>query len=175
MAQRFFYEFRTLLGKSVTVNIYDRDFTGTAIELDKDVPNSPGMPTDNPVTIEEDDSTNMLDVIRTKTGYLNFVELTDGGLAPLYAKDNTQIEVQIRVSGYLIFKGYVQAQTFDSEWMSHRRKVKIPIQSYMETMDNEHISDCESTGVTSFGEIIESDFSMYSNIIMPELDTEDID
>lgn len=175
MARRYFYEFRTLLGKYVTVNIYDRDFTGTAIELDKDVPNSPGMPTDNPVVIEEDDSTNMLDVIRTKTGYLNFVELTDGGLAPLYAKDNTQIEVQIRVSGYLIFQGYVQAQTFDSEWMSHRRKVKIPIQSYMETMDNKQISDCESMGVTSFGEIIESDFSRYSNIIIPELDTEDID
>ena len=73
MARRFFYEFRTLLGKYVTVNIFDRDFTGTAIELDKDVPNSPGMPTDNPVVIEEDDSTNMLDVIRTKTGYINIV------------------------------------------------------------------------------------------------------
>ena len=175
MAKRFYYSFKTMLKRTVTVDIYDRDYSGSAVELNKDVPNSPGCPSVTPVTIEEDNSTDMLDVIRIKTGYLNFIELVEGGLSALYAKDNSQISIEIRFSGNLIFKGYVQAQTFDSEWMSYRRKVKIPIQSYLGTMDEEPTSECDSTGDTLFGTIIENNFSRYSYIIMPEIKAEDID
>jgi len=169
MAKRFYFTFKTILNRTVTVDIYDRDYSGSAIELNKDVANSPGCPTDDPVTIEEDDSTNMLDVFRTKTGYLNFIELTEGGLASLYAKDNSQFEVQIKVDNSLIFKGYIQAQTFDSDWKKYRTKVRIPIQSFMETMDNEPISDIDYSGSTSLGEVVENDFQRYDNIIIPDL------
>jgi hypothetical protein len=169
MAKRFYFTFKTILNRTVTVDIYDRDYSGSAIELNKDVANSPGCPTDDPVTIEEDDSTNMLDVFRTKTGYLNFIELTEGGLASLYAKDNSQLEVQIKVDNLLIFKGYIQAQTFDSDWKKYRTKVRIPIQSFMETMDNEPISDIDYSGSTSLGEVVENDFQRYAHIVIPDL------
>lgn len=83
----------------------------------------------NPVTIEEDDSEDLLEVVRYKTGYLNVVEETNGQLDGLIPTTNTSHKVKIWYGTDLIFVGFMQAQTFENTWESAPRQMSFPIMS----------------------------------------------
>ena len=177
MAKRWYFQTKTRRGNTLNVDIFDDNYSGTAINLSKDVSGSPGCPAIHPVTIDEELDSDMFNVLRMKTGYLNFIELTPGGLKDLYAKTNTQFMVSISLNSNLIFVGYIQAQVFQAEYLNGFNKVKIPIMSLMKAYMDEPIdaSDVDSYGFTSIGELIEYNFSKYQYIVMPELPTEDED
>ena len=83
----------------------------------------------NPVTIEEDDSDDLLEVVRYKTGYLNVIEETNGQLDELIPTTNTSHKVKIWYGNDLIFVGFMQAQTFENTWESAPRQMSFPIMS----------------------------------------------
>lgn len=83
----------------------------------------------NPVTIEEDDSDDLLEVVRYKTGYLNVIEETNGQLDGLIPTTNTSHKVKIWYGTDLIFVGFMQAQTFENTWESAPRQMSFPIMS----------------------------------------------
>lgn len=83
----------------------------------------------NPVTIEEDDSDDLLEVVRYKTGYLNVIEETNGQLDGLIPTTNTSHKVKIWYGTDLIFVGFLQAQTFENTWESAPRQMSFPIMS----------------------------------------------
>lgn len=83
----------------------------------------------NPVTIEEDDSDDLLEVVRYKTGYLNVIEETNGQLDGLIPTTNTSHKVKIWYGDDLIFVGFMQAQTFENTWESAPRQMSFPIMS----------------------------------------------
>lgn len=83
----------------------------------------------NPVTIEENDSDDLLEVVRYKTGYLNVIEETNGQLDGLIPTTNTSHKVKIWYGADLIFVGFMQAQTFENSWESAPRQMSFPIMS----------------------------------------------
>ena len=83
----------------------------------------------NPVTIEEDDSDDLLEVVRYKTGYLNIIEEINGQLDELIPTTNTSHKVKIWYGDDLIFVGFMQAQTFENTWESAPRQMSFPIMS----------------------------------------------
>ena len=180
MAKRWFYTFKTFQGHTCEVDICDETFNGTPIELNKDVPGSPGCPSDNPVVIEEDSSDNLLENVRIKTGYLNFIELTDGGLKDMFPLTNNQFEVFIFINkpanvaydsddadDYIIFHGYIQAQSFRNDYLSNRTSIKLPIQSMMGL-----IGDYNTEGSVSLDGNFADLAPYYKYLVFPDLKIE---
>ena len=145
MALRFYFKFKTFLNHTCRVDIYDKYYSGSAVELKKDIVNSPGCPADNPLIIEEDNSDNLLDNVRVKTGYINLVELIDGGLRPLFPEKNDDMEMYVLMDipdnissdsadadPYITLHGYIQAQSFENDYFSYKKEQKIPFMSTME-------------------------------------------
>lgn len=173
---RWYFTFQTFNGNTCRVEIYDRNYSGSAVELNKDVNGSPGCPSDNPVVIEEDNSNDMLQTVRTKTGYLHLIELTEDGLRAMFPETGTQMSVRITLNSQLIFNGFIQSQTFESKYKSYRRKVDIPIVSAIGAVLNEPMSDTAwgtPTGLCKLGYIFEDEFSFYTYLVMPEFDVRD--
>lgn len=178
MAKRWYYTFKTFQGHTCEVDICDETFTGTAIELNKDVAGSPGCPSDNPVVIEEDNSDDLLDVVRIKTGYLNFVELTTNGLQDMFPQRNGSFEVFIFLNkpanvsydaaaaeDYMTFHGYIQAQSFKNDYLGYRPNIKLPIQSVMGVLQDQPIDTGNSTIIRVFA----NSFSNYKYLVLPRL------
>lgn len=175
MAKRWYFSFKTLQQKTCTVNIYDRTYSGAAIELTQNNPTAPGYPAASPLDIDEDDSQDLLEVLRTKTGYINLIETSPNSLKDMYAKTSNQFDVEVIYDGVTIFKGYVQAQSFETDYMEPHHKVSLPIMSYMEYLRDIQMdaSTFEDTMTVTCGEIFENQFSLYDYIIIPNIETED--
>lgn len=174
---RWYFTFKTFKGDTCRVEIYDKDWSGTAKELNKDVAGSPGCPAENPVVIDEDDSQNLLDVVRTKTGYLHLIELEEGALADMFPLTGTQLSVTIMLNNAVIFRGYVQSQTFESKYKSYRSKLDVPIVSVIGAILNEPMSDAawgSAAGLCAFDWIFaENGFNAYTYLVMPYFDVVD--
>lgn len=113
--------FRSLNGVSCVVNVYQEGWTGGVTEL---------TGATDPVTIEEDDTKDLLDTIRYKTGYLRVVEPFYGALNALYPQTDTDHYVEIlRGSQQPVFIGYMQAQSFGSPYVAGPRVLEFPIVS----------------------------------------------
>ncbi|MCR5366708.1 MAG: hypothetical protein K6E67_11290 [Prevotella sp.] len=173
---RWYFTFQTFIGNTCRVEIDDRNYSGSAVELNKDVTGSPGCPSDNPVVIEEDNSNDMLQAVRTKTGYLHLIELTQDGLRAMFPETGTQMSVRITLNSQLIFYGYIQSQTFESKYKSYRRKVDIPIVSAIGAVLDEPMSDTawgSPTGLCKLGYVFEDEFSFYTYLVMPDFGVRD--
>ena len=88
----------------------------------------------HPIEWQENDSDNLLSVVRFSTGYLRLVEENFGDLNSLYPSKNNQRRVSFfygesSQTTKRFFKGFVQAQNYDSEWRSGARNVDLPIVS----------------------------------------------
>ena len=173
---RWYFTFQTFSGNTCRVDIDDRNYSGSAVELNKDVTGSPGCPSDNPVVIEEDNSNDMLQAVRTKTGYLHLIELTEDGLRAMFPETGTQMSVRITLNSELIFNGFIQSQTFESRYKSYRRKVDIPIVSAIGAVLNEPMSDTawgDPTGLCKLGYVFEDEFNFYTYLVMPDFNVQD--
>lgn len=177
MARKYYFKFKTFQNHTCRVDIYDATFSGTATELSKDVAGSPGCPSDEPLIIEEDHSDNLLDNVRTKTGYINLIELTTGGLQDLFPQRNDSLEVYALLDvadnvsatdaaeDNVIFYGYVQAQSFDNDYLAYSSELSIPITSIMGVIQDQPITTTKNVVKDIF---IES-FSSYKYIVLPGL------
>ena len=173
---RWYFTFQTFSGNTCRVEIDDRNYSGSAVELNKDVTGSPGCPSDNPVVIEEDNSNDMLQAVRIKTGYLHLIELTEDGLRAMFPETGTQMSIRITLNSQLIFNGYIQSQTFESKYKSYRRKVDIPIVSAIGAVLEEPMSDTawgSPAGLCKLGYVFEDEFSFYTYLVMPDFDVRD--
>lgn len=177
MARKYFFTFKTFQNHTCRVDINDATYSGTAIELTKNNLNSPGCPADEPVVIEEDNSDNLFDVVRTKTGYLNLIEFQEGSLDDLHPQRNNDLEVYVLMDApssmmptdngaddYIIFHGYIQAQSFDNTLYGYRNEKKIPIQSVMGTFGSKEINTDHIGDILS---ILYYSMPQYKYIVMP--------
>lgn len=175
MARKYYFKFKTFQNHTCRVDIYDADYSGTAIELSKDVAGSPGCPADSPVVIEEDNSDDLLEVVRTKTGYLRLIELTAGGLSDIFPKADDQLEVYVLIDVAdttaapdapmeTVFHGYIQAQSFDSDYVGYLQELKIPIQSIVNAIGEQQI---DKDHIETVADIFQYSFSEYTDIVLP--------
>ena len=119
----------SLNGTSCRIDIYDEGWTGGVTELSTNNANAPGVAAADPIYYEEDDSEDLLTVVRYKTGYINLVEKTYNGLIDLYPETDTEHYVEFYYGSTLEFTGYIQAQTFENDWTAPPREIQLPIQS----------------------------------------------
>ena len=130
-------QFKSLNETGCLVNIYEEDFASNAdtTKTGADVPFAVesgvaeliGGAT--PFIIQENDSEDLTDVFRYKTGYIRAVETSYGQLTDLYPSTNTQHYVEMYYGSTLAFVGYMQAQSFDNNWVASPRGLAFPIMS----------------------------------------------
>ena len=112
--------FKSLRGVDCKVNIYLDGYTGTPLQLTGGA---------TPVYWEENDSKDLLKVVRTKTGYISFIEETFGQWSEVFPTTNIDRYVEVLYGTKVMFTGYLQAQSFENGWVAPPREIQIPIQS----------------------------------------------
>lgn len=131
-------QFKSLNNTGCLVNIYEDGYTGSSADTTKtgaDVP----FAVENGVTeltgasvpfeYEEDDDENLLTPIRFKTGYINVIETESGELNDLAPQTNTSHYVEVFYGSEVAFSGFMQAQTFENDWVSSPREMSYPVMS----------------------------------------------
>lgn len=132
MALRWRIPFTSRKGYYCHIDIYDPSYTGsTVIELSTTNPDAPAVPAPDPFYYEEDDDQDLLKVVRIKTGYINLVETQFDGLVDIYATSLKSRYVEVFYNSTIVFRGYLQQQTFENDWRPAPREVSLPVISVM--------------------------------------------
>ena len=113
-------KFKSFNNVDCVVNIYKENATGPIVQLTGG---------DTPVYWEETAAADTLKVVRTKTGYISFIESTFGEYDDIYPTTATDRFVEVVYDGRVMFSGYLQPQTFENGWVAPPREIQIPIQS----------------------------------------------
>ena len=119
--------FTSLAGNSCVVKIYAEGFTGDVTTLTGGA---------EPFVIEEDDSKNLLELVRSTSGYLNVVEETYGDLDALFPTTDFQHMVTLEVNNRVQFTGFMQATEYDNDWDRGPRELHFPVMSPLGLMDH---------------------------------------
>lgn len=117
--------FYTLQGRSAQVSIFDLtdpSYSGSATQL---------VGAAAPITIDDDDEPDLLQVLRAQSGYLNIVETADTAAAieALKPANNTCRRVELTIGEQLVWCGLMQAQSFDNAWVPSPRQMAFPVMS----------------------------------------------
>ncbi len=135
MAKRWTIPFVSRGGQECKIDIYDPDYSGSVIELSVNNANAPGVPAADPFYFEEDDDDDLLQVVRTKTGYINLIETVQNGLADIYPTTLRNRYVEVYYDGDnqsdMVFRGYIQMQTFENDWQAVPREISLPVISVL--------------------------------------------
>lgn len=124
-------------GTSCRIDIYQRGYTGSTVtELSTANANAPGVAATDPFYYEEDDDEDLLSVVRYKTGYINLVETTYGGLSELFPTKNNTLFVELYYGNQINFQGFIQAQSFENPWKPAPREISIPVISPLGLLDS---------------------------------------
>ena len=133
--------FMSVNNRQYTANIKVYGYTGNVITLTADT---------DPLTLEENDDTDLLNVIRYTTGYINILADDSIDVADIFPTTSiTERYVEILEGSTVIFRGYVQAQEFSrmgnyATTGNPPQSVSIPIISPLGLID-----DLEFEKVTS--------------------------
>lgn len=125
---RWTMQFESLHNVQCLVKIYDSDgWSGTPTAL------SPG---DTPFAYEEDDSDDLTEVIRYRTGTLRVFVDEGEDIQDLYPSTMTEHYVEFYYDGRLDFTGYIQPQTFEREWTAAARVDELQVVSPLGLAEN---------------------------------------
>lgn len=136
---RWQIQFKSQRGVDCKVNICVDGYTGTPSQLTGGA---------TPVYWEENDSKDLLKVVRTKTGYISFIEETFGQWNAVYPSTNIDRYVEVLYGTKVMFTGYLQAQSFESPWAAPPREIQIPIQSPLLAAQTIHFDAMEPQMIT---------------------------
>lgn len=169
--KRWTIPFMSMAGVSCRIDIYDEGWTGAVTELSQSNANAPGLPAADPFYYEEDDDSDLLKVVRYKTGYINLIETTYNGLIDLYPETNTEHYVEFYYGLRLDFTGYIQAQAFDNSFTAEPREVSLPVMSPMGLLEGINFDAINPPETITLGEalkmVIDKMNAAYTKIIYP--------
>lgn len=178
MAKRWTIPFVSRQSKQCRIDIYDPSWSGAVTELSTNNANSPGVAAEDPFYFEEDDDEDLLRVVRYKTGYINLIETTFGGLDDLYATTAKNRYVEVYYNSYLVFRGYIQPQTFENDWSATPREVNLPVISPLGLLDgNWTFTPEQSVADKNIGYYMKkiinavnfSEFDIYQTVTFPNM------
>lgn len=127
------------------VNIYKDGASGTVHQLTGG---------DIPVYWEETRSDDVLDVVRTKTGYISFIEENFGEWDDVYPTTAIDRYVEVLYGSTVMFKGYLQPQSFDNGYVAPPREIQIPIQSPLMSAQTITFDDSILVGMMSLASVL---------------------
>lgn len=164
--------FVSLNGTECSIDIYKRGYTGdTVITLSPSVSGSPGCAGAMPIYFEEDNDEDLLTVLRVKTGYISLVEMTYGGLVDLYPDTDRDHYIEFYYGTTLMFNGFIQAQSFDNDWVAPPREVQLPIQSPLGLCEGLKMASAApsiKSPATYLNEIVAGLGAAYTGWVLPE-------
>lgn len=137
-------QFKSLQNIGCLVNIYEDNYTSSA-DTTKTGANVPFscengvralMGAAVPFEYEEEDSDDLLELIRYRTGYIRVIEVTYDELADLIPTTLTAHYVEAFYGSELVFTGYMQMQTFQQPWVAVPRELEFPIVSPLGLLDS---------------------------------------
>ena len=143
-AIKYRLQFKSLLGHGCLVNVWvegassSADTTKTGADVPFSVENGVTnlLGSDTPFEWQEDNSEDMLSLIRTKTGYLRVIEQTFGELDGLMPTSKTSHYVEAYYDGNKMFVGYLQPQMFTNQWSGGPQEREFPITSPLGLLDS---------------------------------------
>lgn len=183
-------QFKSLNGTGCLVNIYEEDYIGSQADTTKTGANVPfavetGVTeltgADMPFVFEEDDSSDLLEFIRIKTGAIRVIETTYGALDNLMPKSITHHFVEAFYGTERVFTGYMQSQEFDNAWVAEPRILEFPVVSPLGLLDAFNFSVPETHELVTLGSLMHEVMcglnpaansttdSDYANVINPSI------
>lgn len=157
--------FRSFKNRECVVEIYDDNWSGGVTAL---------IPAATPITIDEDDDEDLLNVIRAKTGYISVIEENYGDLADLYPTTNKSHYVRVVYGGSQVFIGYMQPQAFDQPVSPGPTELSFPIMSGLAMLDDFRFNTINPPTNVTLGELLYEAIQQmelpYSRVILPRFD-----
>ena len=179
MAKRWTIPFVSRQSKQCRIDIDDPGYTGTVTELSTTNADAPGVPAADPFYFEEDDDEDLLKVVRIKTGYINLIETVQDGLIDLYPIYRKSRYVEVYYDDELVFRGYIQLQSFDNDWCAPPREVSLPVISPLGLLDDFDVSLPSTTPLTDktlgyymkqlIDAIDSSQHTPYDSVVFPQV------
>ena len=164
--------FKSLNGTNCRIDIFKEGYSGSAVtEISPNNANTPGYAAANPIDWQENDDDSLLNVLRYKTGYIRLIEKTSGSLIDLFPQTNLDHYVEFYYGATLMFNGYIQAQSFDNEWIAAPREINLPIISPLGVAVGVRMQTVTPGNVT-IGSLLKTAISQlnaaYSYVLFPE-------
>ena len=179
MAKRWTIPFVSQANKQCRIDIYDPGYTGSVTELSTNNADAPGIPAADPFYFEEDDDEDLLKVVRIKTGYINLIETVQDGLIDLYPIYRKSRYVEVYYDDELVFRGYIQLQSFDNDWCATPREVSLPVISPLGLLDDFDVSTPSATPLADktlgyymkqlIDAIDSSQHTPYNSVVFPQV------
>ena len=170
-SKRWTIPFKSLNGTDCRIDIYDEGWSGSVTEISTNNVNTPGYAAANPIEWQENDEENLLHVLRYKTGYIRMYEASNGSLNDLYPQTNTEHYVEFYYDSTLMFTGYIQAQSFDNEFIAAPRLVELPIISPVGVSQGIKMNTV-TPGNVNIGSLLQSAITKlnaaYTHVVFPE-------
>lgn len=163
--------FTSLNGTACRVDIFEEGYSGSVTELSTNNANSPGYPAAVPFEIEENDSNDLTDFIRFKTGSLRLVEVSYESLAGLMPRTITDHYIEAYYGSTLVFTGFMQCQEFDNDWVAAPRELEFPIISPLGLLEAFKFDAPQSPGLVTMGELMHEVITglkaVYADVVYP--------
>jgi hypothetical protein len=156
--------FKSLTEKSCIVNVYEDEYTGDVVEL---------TGADDAFYFEENDSDDLLEVIRYRTGYLRVIEESNNELADLYPTTTFSRYLEFYYEGVLMFTGFIQLQNVEIEWTGCPRVVEFPVISPLGLLANVNLPVMSTPQPVSLGQELYNLLGLlhcnYEKVIFPDV------
>ena len=181
-------QFKSFNNTGCLVNIYEEGYTNSQADTTKTGANVPFAVETGvteltggavPFEIEEDDSSNLTDFIRIKTGYLRVIETSYGDLNDLFPTSIRHHFVEVFYSSERVFTGFMQCQEFDNPWVAAPRELEFACVSPLGLLDAFNFSIPNDHGLVTLGKLLhevmvglnpsatDNTVSDYQNVIYP--------
>lgn len=181
-------QFKSLNNTGCLVNIYEEGYTNSQADTTKtgaDVPFAVETGVAEltggavPFEIQEDDSSNLTDFIRIKTGYLRVIETSYGDLNDLFPTSIRHHFVEVFYGNERVFTGFMQCQEFDNPWVAAPRELEFACVSPLGLLDTFNFNVPDDHGLVTLGTLLHevmvglnpsatnSNASDYQNVIYP--------
>ena len=138
--------FASVSNVNCRVDIYQRGYTGSTI--------SELTGAQIPIYWDEDNDESLLNVVRTKTGYLKVIEQAYNELSELYPANDTDHYIEVFYGSDCVFSGFMQAQSFDLPFKPAPRTLNLPINSPLVVSEGLKMPVCNPPEYRSIGTIL---------------------
>lgn len=144
MKQRYSISFDDIQGRQVDVAIYGRDWTGGVTELTGGA---------SPLTLDEDDAEGIDTPCRAWTGSLTVMTEDGVDYSGLYAADVTDVRVEVRREGLLVWQGYVSPEVMRQSWVAGE-ELTVSVQSPLAALSGLTLDASAGFGFPTLGGLL---------------------
>lgn len=154
-------------GTDYCVNIYDADFSDTAVVLKAG---------DQPFTTKEDDNDDLFAPIRTQSGYIRIVDdgfAADGVTAfdwrDIIPQTDTDRPVTLTAGNTIVWQGFMQAQNFGSKIFGNPQEREYPVHCALSVMSREDVDVSAYSTLPNFAGLLDYALSIIPSITIDSI------